>query len=83
MSTSIPCHVVALCAALLYPVASIATEVAAPPGAEAAALETKADAMQSNVDKACRKVAPAARALCHEQYAQAVERLRAQAARKR
>lgn len=73
----------ALLASVLHATSSPAADPPAPPGAEAAALEDKAAAMESDIDKACQKVAPQARPLCREQYAQAVQRVRAQAARKR
>ena len=54
-----------------------------PPGAAAAALENQAATLEGNIDRECQKVALQARPLCRQQHAQAVQRLRAQAARKR
>ncbi|MBK6658958.1 MAG: hypothetical protein IPM80_18125 [Proteobacteria bacterium] len=69
---------------LLASTPSLAAEPAAPPpGAEAAALENQAATLESAIEQECRKVAREARPQCHKQRAQAVARLRAQAARKR
>ncbi len=73
----------ALVALLLASTSSSAAEVQDPPGAQAAALETQAAAMEADIDKECQKVARQARPLCREQRAHAVKRLRDRAARTR
>ena len=68
---------------LLQPSLTLATTSEPPPGAAAAALENQAATLESRIDKECQKVARQARPLCRQQHAQAVQRLRTQAARKR
>lgn len=72
-----------LLALLLHASQTLAAASEPPPGAAAAALENQAATLESSIDKECQKVARQARPLCHQQHAQAVQRLRAQAARKR
>ena len=73
----------ALCALLLVSASCGAAEAQDSSAAQAAALETKAAAMEADIDKECQKVAREARPLCREQRARAVQRLRDRAVRTR
>lgn len=50
-------------------------------GAQAAALENQASALEATIDQACLKAAVPARPLCHKQMGLAVARLRERAQR--
>ena len=73
----------ALLAMLIVGGNSWAADTSPAAGAQAAALASEADALEADIDKECHKVAREARPLCRSQHVQAVQRLRARAARLR
>jgi len=77
------CYPLALATLMFVNAGAWAVQAQDPPGAQAAALEREAEALQADIDKECQKVAREARRLCRAQHAQAVQRLRARAARVR